>query len=63
MLRLFVPLRPEEHEALIRWASRERRDPRSQAALLLRRELERLGLLKPECDKGQRRREDEDENG
>ena len=47
MKRTTVMLRTEEHEALLTLAERERRDPRSQAAVLIRRELERCGLLSP----------------
>ncbi len=52
MLRLVINLRPEEREALVRWAARQRRDPREQAALVLRRELERRGLLQSEHEGG-----------
>jgi len=48
MSLITVPLRDEEKRALIRLASQERRHPREQAAFLLRRELERRGLLQPE---------------
>lgn len=37
-----------ERVALVQLAQRERRDPRDQAALIVRRELERLGLIEPE---------------
>jgi len=40
-----VSLQQDEREALITLASQERRDPRAQAALILRHELERRGLL------------------
>lgn len=45
MIRLNVPLDREERQALIKLADTERRDPRLQAALIIRRELERLGLV------------------
>lgn len=45
MLRITVPLQIDERDALISLAQRERRDPRDQAALIIRRELERAGLL------------------
>lgn len=48
MSLITVPLRDEEKQALIRLAGQERRHPREQAAFLLRRELERRGLLEPE---------------
>lgn len=43
--RITVPLESEESKALIELAYAERRHPRQQAALLIRRELERRGLL------------------
>ena len=43
--RITVWLREEEHQALWELATRERRDPRDQAALAIRRDLERRGLL------------------
>jgi hypothetical protein len=45
MTRITVTLSQNERAALWELAQRERRDPRNQAALLLRRELERRGLL------------------
>jgi hypothetical protein len=45
--RVIISLRPEEKEALLLLAESEYRDPRDQAALILRRELERLGLVEP----------------
>ena len=42
-----VTLGDDEREALIRLAEAERRDPRAQAAVLIRRELVRHGLLPP----------------
>jgi len=42
-----VTLGSEEAEALRALAEEERRDPRAQAALLIRRGLERVGLLPP----------------
>lgn len=47
MKRTTVMLRTEEHKALLVLAERERRDPRSQAAFLIRRGLERCGVLSP----------------
>jgi len=43
-----VPLEPEERRALLELSKRAKRHPRQQAALLLRRELERRGLLERE---------------
>jgi hypothetical protein len=47
MPTLKVLLDPEEQEALITLAKRLRRDPRVQAAIIIRRALERHGLLAP----------------
>ena len=43
--RITVTLAADEREALRALALQERRDTRQQAALLIRRELERRGLL------------------
>ncbi len=43
--RINVTLLESEREALYRLARIERRDTRGQAAVLIRQELERLGLL------------------
>lgn len=45
MARVTITLEQDERSALVALANQERRDPRQQAALILRRELERLGLL------------------
>ncbi len=45
MKRLIVYLNETEHDALLRSAKEERRDPRAQAALMIRQELQRRGLL------------------
>jgi len=47
LARITVTLGPDETEALRALAEEERRDPRAQAALLIRRGLERVGLLPP----------------
>lgn len=47
MNRITVTLEPNERDALWLLAKRERRDPRAQAALLIRERLEDLGLLQP----------------
>jgi hypothetical protein len=47
-MRFSTPLTECERSALSRLARHERRDPRDQAALIIRRELERLGLIEPE---------------
>jgi len=46
MARITITLYSDEQEALLALARRERRDPREQAALCIRRELERRGLLR-----------------
>jgi hypothetical protein len=45
MIRFTVALEQDERDALRILAERERRDPRAQAAFLIRCELERHGLL------------------
>jgi hypothetical protein len=45
MAKVVVYLRDQELNALIRLADQEYRAPKAQAALMLRTELERLGLL------------------
>jgi hypothetical protein len=47
--KLVISLDGDERVALVRLAERERRDPRAQAALMIRRELEREGLLPAEA--------------
>jgi hypothetical protein len=55
MVRLQVVLDPAEAEALAMWAKSELRDPRDQIRLVVRRELERRGLLQvtEQAPKGQ----------
>lgn len=45
MSRITVWVEDDEHEALIEFARIEKRDPRSQAAMIIREFLERRGLL------------------
>lgn len=45
MPMLKIVLLPTEREALLALADRELRDPRQQAAVIIRRELQRRGLL------------------
>jgi hypothetical protein len=45
MVRLQIVLDPAEADALAAWAESELRDPRDQIRLVVRRELERQGLL------------------
>jgi len=47
MNRITVNLQQDEREALVVLAEQERRDLRQQAAVILRQELERRGLLSP----------------
>jgi hypothetical protein len=47
MKKIYVPLFEAERNALIALAQREHRDPRAQAAYLIRQSLEQLGLLQP----------------
>lgn len=48
MVNLRVTLSPQEADALAKLAYSKLRDPRDQIRWLLRRELQRLKLLKPE---------------
>ena len=52
MTQFSVRLFREEREALVALAQEERRDPRDQAALIIRQELERRGML-PQQGQGQ----------
>ncbi len=45
MARITITLRQNECEALAALAERERRPARDQAALIIRRELQQLGLM------------------
>lgn len=47
LTKVYVPLNEIERKALIQLGIAEKRDPRQQAALLIRQQLERLGLLQP----------------
>lgn len=47
MTRIMIQLDGLERSALATLAERERRDPGSQAAMLIRQQLEKLGLLQP----------------
>lgn len=55
MAKVIVYLRDQEHSALYKLAVKEYRAPKAQAALIIRKELERLGLLpmEPENQEGQ----------
>lgn len=58
--KIFVPLNGPERSALAQLAQRERRDPRDQAAYVIRQHLEQLGLIQPVTIKG---KEGQDANG
>ncbi len=45
MAKVIVYLREQERSALYELATKEYRAPKAQAALIIRKELERLGLL------------------
>lgn len=47
MARIMLTITPEESAALGALATKERRDPRDQAALILRETLEKIGYLSP----------------
>lgn len=49
MARISIDLQASERRALAALAKRERREMRAQAAVIVRQELERLGLLAPSC--------------
>lgn len=54
MARITVTITPEEKAALITYARKEmRRDPRDQAAIILRQHLEQAGYLPPAQPKPQ----------
>lgn len=48
MAKVIVYLRDQEQSALYQLAIKEYRAPKAQAALIIRKELERLGLLEVE---------------
>jgi hypothetical protein len=48
MSRITISLQADEYGALRELSERERRNPRDQAALLVRESLQRLGLLSAE---------------
>ena len=50
MRAVYVPLRADIKDALLSLAEREERDPRRQAARLLREALERAGALPTDRD-------------
>ncbi len=52
MAKVIIYLREHELTALNDLAQREYRAPKAQAALIIRKELERLGLIPPEQEVG-----------
>ena len=48
MARITVNLREDERRGLLDLANRERRDPRDQAAVLIRERLKDMGVLRTE---------------
>lgn len=56
--KITVTLHPNEKNALIMLAKHEERDPRAQAALIIRKELERLGYLKVDPETQQDEKKD-----
>ncbi len=46
MARVMIRLENEERDALVQLALNEKRDPRDQASLLIRKALERRGFLR-----------------
>ena len=50
MTRLILQMNNDVWEALLEWSRREYRDPRAQAALIIRDALQKAGLLKPETE-------------
>ncbi len=53
MAKVIIYLREHELAALNDLAQREYRAPKAQAALIIRRELERLGLIPPAQEVGE----------
>ncbi len=53
MAKVIIYLREHELTALNDLAQREYRAPKAQAALIIRRELERLGLIPPAQEVGE----------
>lgn len=47
MTRITITLERTERAALQQLAAQERREPKAQAAILIRKQLENLGWLKP----------------
>ncbi len=52
-MRVTITLQDDEKNALLVLAEQEKRDPRRQAALIIRRDLERRGLLPEQPDRAE----------
>lgn len=52
MTRITVVLKDDERRALLRLSEEQRRPPREQAAWLIRKQLEALGILTPDAGPG-----------
>ena len=61
MAKIIVYLREQENDALHRLAQKEYRQPKAQAALMIRWELERLGMLDTPSNTGAFREENGDD--
>jgi hypothetical protein len=59
MAKVIVYLREQERSALYELATKEYRAPKAQAALIIRKELERLGLLETGAEENQEEKHDE----
>ena len=59
MAKVIVYLREQERSALYELATKEYRAPKAQAALIIRKELERLGLLETGVEENQEENHDE----
>ena len=59
MAKVIVYLRDQERSALYELATKEYRAPKAQAALIIRKELERLGLLETGVEENQEEKHDE----
>jgi len=57
MAKIIVYLHDQENDALHRLAQKEYRQPKAQAALIIRRELERQGMLETTFNTPEMRKE------
>lgn len=58
--RIKLPLEQEEYSALLKLSQAELRSPGDQAHYILRRELERIGLLQPAYHVAQKEEDKDD---